>query len=111
MSEKAFIKLVGKAIANKRNQIGLTQSDVAVKLGIEKETVSRLETGAISPTLARLYQLSGIFGCPVRHFFGQKGGEECVQSDIIADMICSLPAERRESVVKCVAEIVRTLQA
>lgn len=110
MNEKDFIKSVGKAIASKRIQKGLTQSDVAVKLDIEKETVSRLETGAISPTLARLHQLSGTFDCPVRHFFWQTEGDESAQADTIADMIRTLPTSRRESVVKCVEEIVRALQ-
>lgn len=110
MKEKDFIKSVGKAIANKRSQKGLTQSDVAIKLGIEKETVSRLETGAISPTLSRLHQLSGIFDCPVRHFFWQTEGDENAEADTIADMIRTLPAARRESVVRCVEELVRALQ-
>jgi transcriptional regulator with XRE-family HTH domain len=45
----------------------LTQAQVAGQLGIE--TVSRLETGVISPTLERLDQLSRLFNCPVSAFF------------------------------------------
>jgi transcriptional regulator with XRE-family HTH domain len=47
----------------------LTQAQVAAQLGIETETVSRLETGVISPTLERLDQLSRLFNCPVSAFF------------------------------------------
>ncbi|MDR3073779.1 MAG: helix-turn-helix domain-containing protein, partial [Deltaproteobacteria bacterium] len=84
MDEKEFVKSVGKEIANKRKQAGLTQGDVAVKLGVEKETVSRLETGAISPTLARLHQLSAIFACSVGHFFWHTEGNEQAQAETIA---------------------------
>jgi transcriptional regulator with XRE-family HTH domain len=64
-----LIKQVGQAIAKQRKIAHLTQSQVADKLGIETESVSRMETGAISPTLDRLEQFSELFGCPPIVFF------------------------------------------
>ncbi|WP_245641443.1 hypothetical protein [Paraburkholderia bannensis] len=32
-------------------------------LGLEKETASRIETGAITPTLFRIEQFAELFGC------------------------------------------------
>ncbi|MDR2352078.1 MAG: helix-turn-helix domain-containing protein [Deltaproteobacteria bacterium] len=40
-------------MARQRKITQLTQAQVAEKLGVELETVSRLETGAISATLER----------------------------------------------------------
>lgn len=110
MSEKTFIKSVGKAIGQQRRIAGLTQSEVAARLKVEKETVSRLETGAISPTLSRLYQLSDIFGCSVRRFFWQQDGTEQEQAETITEMLRALPAERREKLVRCIAELVGMLK-
>jgi transcriptional regulator with XRE-family HTH domain len=87
----------------------MTQAQVADKLGIEKETVSRLETGVIPPSLARLEQLADIFCCRVRQFFWTEAGNEREQADVIADMIRSLPENRREMVVRFVADVVRVL--
>jgi transcriptional regulator with XRE-family HTH domain len=87
----------------------MTQAQVAEKLGIEKETVSRMETGVIPPSLARLEQLADIFGCTVRQFFWHESGDERTQADAIADMIRSLPQNRREMVVRFVADVVRVL--
>ena len=79
-------------------------------LGIEKESLSRMETGSISPSLTRLEQLGKIFGCPVRQFFWHESGDEQTQADTIADMIQTLPEEKRELVVRFVAEVVRVLK-
>ena len=110
MSEKKLIKSVGKAIANQRRIVGMTQSEVAARLKVEKETISRLETGAISPTLTRLHQLGALFGCPIGYFFRQEKGTEQEQADAIADMLRTLSAERRERLVRCIAELVEALQ-
>ena len=110
MSEKKLIKSVGRAIASQRRIAGMTQSEVAVRLKVEKETISRLETGAISPTLTRLHQLGVLFGCPIRHFFGQEKGTEQEQAGAIADMLRTLSAERRERLVRCISELVEALQ-
>jgi transcriptional regulator with XRE-family HTH domain len=109
VTQKNLIKSVGKAIAGQRKLANLTQVQVAEKLGIEKETVSRLETGVIPPSLARLEQLADIFGCTVRNFFWTEAGDERTQAGVIADMIRSLPQGRRELVVRFVADVVRVL--
>ena len=110
MGKAEFVKSVGNAIARQRKLAKMTQSQVAEKLGIEKETVSRLETGFIAPTLVRLEQLSKILDCPVRQFFWYERGDEQTQADTIADMIRTLPEEKRELVVRFVEELARVLK-
>ena len=110
MTEKEFIKSVGNEIAKQRKIIGMTQGEVAARLKVEKETISRLETGAISATLTRLHQLSGIFGCPVRHFFWREDGTAQEQAETVMEMLDSLPAARRERLVRCVSELAEALR-
>jgi transcriptional regulator with XRE-family HTH domain len=69
MTTNSLAKRVGQAIARQRKLARLTQSQVAEKLGIEVETVSRLETATWPVSLARLEQLGELFGCPVVRFF------------------------------------------
>lgn len=62
-SHHAITEKIGKAIALRRNQAGLTQEQVAEKLNIGNEAVSRLERGVAMITVARLFELANIFGC------------------------------------------------
>lgn len=63
--EKAIAQAVGKAIAKKRMGKGLTQENVAEKLNIGYEAVSRIERGIVTPNIARLVELAEIFDCEI----------------------------------------------
>ena len=64
-SEKQLAREVGGIIAIRRKTKGWTQAQLAEQMGIEKETMSRLETGHISPTLARLEQIAKLLECEI----------------------------------------------
>lgn len=53
---------IGEAIKDARRLAGLTQEQLAERIGVHRKTVSRLETGSISPTpyAVRLEQVLGI---------------------------------------------------
>lgn len=61
--EKTIAKAIGKAIARKRTEKGLTQENVAEKLNIGNEAVSRIERGTVIPNVIRLVELAEIFEC------------------------------------------------
>jgi transcriptional regulator with XRE-family HTH domain len=63
--EKQLAREVGGIIAFRRKAKGLTQAQLAEQMDIEKETVSRIETGHIAPTLARLAQIAKLLGCEI----------------------------------------------
>lgn len=46
---RQFKQQVGKAIASCRQAKGMTQEQVAERLGVEQETISRFERGAVLP--------------------------------------------------------------
>ncbi|SHN72639.1 helix-turn-helix domain-containing protein [Desulfovibrio litoralis] len=110
MQTSELVKIVGAAIAHKRKLIGLTQENVAERMGIEKETISRMESGSISPSLKRLEQLAIIFECHLTDFLRQPTDDLHEQAITIADIISPLPAQDREEVVRLVAHIVGVLK-
>jgi transcriptional regulator with XRE-family HTH domain len=67
-SEKQLAQVVGALIAGRRKAKGLTQAQLAELMEIEKETVSRMETGTISPTLTRLAQMAKFLDCEISDF-------------------------------------------
>lgn len=64
-SEKQLAREVGGIIAIRRKAKGLTQAQLAEQMDIEKESVSRIETGHIAPTLARLAQIAKLLDCEI----------------------------------------------
>jgi transcriptional regulator with XRE-family HTH domain len=96
MRPKTLAKKVGQAIARHRKSVGLTQAQVAEKLGLENESLSRIETGARQASLSRLEQLSDLFGCPVVRFFEEDVSDEyqtTLQS--LTDILQTLNREER----------------
>jgi transcriptional regulator with XRE-family HTH domain len=53
---------VGKRIARQRRAAGLTQADLAERVGVQPETISRIENGHNDPSLDLLSRMSGHLG-------------------------------------------------
>jgi transcriptional regulator with XRE-family HTH domain len=53
---------VGRRVAAQRRYAGLTQAELAEKVSVQPETISRLETGAAMPSLARLEAVGQVLG-------------------------------------------------
>lgn len=61
--------------ASARENAGLTQYEVADKLGVDQSTVSLWETGKTMPRAATLVKLAGLYCCTVDDLL--RGGEKC----------------------------------
>ncbi|MFN5511578.1 MAG: helix-turn-helix domain-containing protein [Burkholderiales bacterium] len=68
---ETFSRRVGVALALQRRSRGLSQQQVGEAIGVEPETISRMETGVISPSLKRLYQLAVVLDCPLDALLGR----------------------------------------
>ena len=61
----------------RRNELGLTQSDLANRLEISFQQVQKYEKGGNRISASRLKAISGILGVPVSYFFPEpKDGED-----------------------------------
>jgi transcriptional regulator with XRE-family HTH domain len=67
---------VGREIARRRASVGMTQAELAERVGVQPETISRLETGARAATLERLASLSVALGVDVHELFRAHGGDD-----------------------------------
>lgn len=66
MSEKKFLKLVGKRIASLRKQKGFTQIDLAYSCNFEKSNMSRIENGNTNPTISTLFKIAQVLHVEVK---------------------------------------------
>ncbi len=60
---------VGKVISQRRKRLALTQAQVAEKIGIEQESLSRIEKGITGLKFSRLEDLASVLECTVADFF------------------------------------------
>ncbi|HDR8992202.1 MAG: helix-turn-helix domain-containing protein [Burkholderia contaminans] len=60
---QALAECVGRAIARKRVEAGLTQEQVAEQLSLGREAIARIERGTSIPTIVRLAEFATLFGC------------------------------------------------
>lgn len=52
---------IGKTIRRQRKAIGMTQAALAEAIGLESETVSRIENGVRSPSIEKLVEIAKVF--------------------------------------------------
>lgn len=66
---------VGKRIRHRRWMLGMTQQQLADRVGIKFQQIQKYETGMNRVSASRLYEIAGVLEVPVAFFFeGLEGG-------------------------------------
>lgn len=79
---------VGKRIRHRRWMIGMTQQQLAEKVGIKFQQIQKYETGMNRVSASRLWDIAQAVDVPVSFFFeGLDEGQnrDAVEGDILAD--------------------------
>lgn len=85
---------IGKIIRKQRKAAGMTQATLAEAVGLESETVSRMENGIRLPSIEKLVEIADVFRVPVAVFFENVGASKRQQdTHLLAEKI-SLALER-----------------
>jgi len=84
--------LRGDRITQLRKKIGMKQSDLAEKLGVARNQVSKYETGGSNPTLESLAQMAELFNTTTDYLLGlsnvpHPGEEPDADADLTYDEI------------------------
>ena len=103
-------RLVGRNIYNKRKQLGLTQEELAERIGIGQQSLSRMEKGRIAPKFERLQIIADTLECPVTDLFRENTEATLELVERIADMLQGLDARRRELVFSHAASLANILK-
>ncbi len=97
---------IGAQIAKRRKNIGYTQIQMAQMLGIEQESLSRIEKGVIAPKFSRLENIALILECKVSDLFLSKNDDFESISTKVSDSISHLPKEKQYialELIQCIA--------
>ena len=79
---------VGKRVRHRRWMVGMTQQQLAQKVGIKFQQIQKYETGMNRISASRLWDIAHALNVPVAFFFeGLKAGEEEANGapDMMAD--------------------------
>ena len=70
------IMTMGERIREKRIETGISQTELAKKLKIDKTTISKYESGKIkNPKINNIILMANIFGCSVSYLMGFESEE------------------------------------
>lgn len=108
-NQDQLTKMVGRAIAKRRVNCHLTQEQVAERLGIGNEAVSRIERGIVMPTVARLVELADIFQCDTGDLLTTASNRTSDQAKHLNRLLSKLNNADREMVVEVVERLVTRL--
>lgn len=103
--EQRLAKSIGRAVSSKRAKKGLTQGQVAEEIGVEPETISRIERGVTLAPLSRLAEIADVLKCPLADLL--RDG-----SPRLTDRLQSFGAQLQglsESDAKLVSDMIETL--
>lgn len=68
--------MYGEKIKTKRRELNLSQEDLANKLFVTRQAISKWENDKATPTMTNLRELSEVFGVDMAYFIGQANGEK-----------------------------------
>lgn len=99
-------KFIGSRIKYYRESRGITQDQLADKLGTTRQTISRYENGNRKTTQDVLFDLSKIFNVKVNDFFPEKNSEDDSTADVIAAHIDDDTSEtEREQIINFIENL------
>ena len=98
--------VVGQAIAKQRMRTGLTQEQVAERLGIGNEAVSRIERGVVIPNIARLLEFAAIFECGAAELLTEVSPRSDDQARRLYELLSLLDTADRQLVMTVVERLV-----
>lgn len=99
IDENDLAKVIGKAIARRRRFCGMTQEEVAERLGIGGEAVSRMERGTVIPGLVRLFELAEVFGCHVGDLLEESSCRATEQSRLLDALMSKVDGDERRVMI------------
>ena len=90
---------LGANIATRRKTRKWSQEDLAERLGVAPETISRFERGATLPSLITLQRLAQMLKAPIAELLAESSEAPDDQAGVIAAWISSLRDDEREYVL------------
>lgn len=97
---------IGQAVAKQRKAVGLTQAQLAERLNLSLDAISRLERGNIGLTVERLVELAEIFGCETADLLHEGSTRVRDQARELEDLLQKLAEDERIELLSLVRQMI-----
>ena len=98
---------LGQKIAIYRRRAGLTQAQLARKLGVAPETLNRLERGKALPSIATIEKVAGALGVELSELFRFR--ERQTRKTRAIDLLLATAGGRTAAEIELLAGLAKTL--
>jgi len=108
---RRLISKIGPRLAERRKQKGWTQAVMAERMGIAEESLSRLESGRVTPTIERLISFCDLLDLTLEDVLLQVSVHPSDEANALVRSIADLSPEQREVVLanaRNLADLLRT---
>lgn len=97
---------IGATIAKQRKACGMTQAQLAERLELSIDAISRLERGNIALSVARLVELAEIFNCEIIDFLDEASSRPRDQARKLEVMLAQLDESKRQGLLQLIEHII-----
>lgn len=101
---------LGKTIRTKRKDVGMTQEELAEKIGISHQSLSRIENGSIAPKMYRLPLIAESLKCTVADLFRNQKHASTSYAERIDDLFSGLVEMKKEFVYQHLTQLIFLLK-
>ncbi|GAB3253698.1 helix-turn-helix domain-containing protein [Chitinimonas naiadis] len=100
---------VGRAIAARRTALGpgYSQEWLGERVGLSKQTISRIESGRIPSTIYRISQICDVLGCSLGELLDDARRVEGAEALEVLALFSKLDGKQRAAALRIVREFVR----
>lgn len=105
MNSRELSRLFGENVQFRRKKMGLTQEELAERIGIGQQSLSRMERGGIAPKFERLQDFAAVLNCSVAELFRPRSETDDAPEAALADMLHGLVPYEKEVIVRFVRDL------
>ncbi|WP_175897122.1 helix-turn-helix domain-containing protein [Burkholderia pseudomultivorans] len=98
-SARTLIDGIGRRLADRRRALGWTQAVLAEKIGVAEETMSRMESGKVAISLARLARFCDLLDLSIEELLLQVSENPEDEARALIRSLKDLPRAERNIVV------------
>lgn len=96
---------LGRNIYERRKELGWTQAELAERISVDTETISRFERGSNLPSLTRLEMLADVLSVPLPRLIAHSSAQPHTQADVITEWITALESADRKFVMESLKQL------
>lgn len=114
MPEKNSLHLaavLGANIAGRRQILGMNQAELAARLDMAPDALSRIENGYTAPRFGRIEQIAAVLECSPAELFREPYAGTHANAASLEEMMRPLSAQQQEELLDIIARVIRMLSS